>query len=279
MFCNKCNHSLPEDSEFCQYCGNKIETLIQEIEVEEVFADETTETIEVVLPDLESEVPEVLDENAKIQIEGTVKNLNENKKEKQVKNRFCKFCGGKIDAQSKKCSGCGKQYFKGIKFNRSLTTVWILSAVIFTSIIINIVQFVKLENLTETVESQINTINWQRGKMDLLNKKNDDYDTICKELSSGTIGYASNNFRSSESIIVVDKDETDRKFTLTANWTKGGTVYPSYSGNSARVSFDTNTWTTSTKMTIEPECEGVTVVEFSNNVDSKTFKMIIIVTD
>ncbi len=26
MKCNKCNHILPEDSEFCQYCGNKLES-------------------------------------------------------------------------------------------------------------------------------------------------------------------------------------------------------------------------------------------------------------
>lgn len=31
MICNKCNHKLPDDSKFCQYCGNKIETVVEPI--------------------------------------------------------------------------------------------------------------------------------------------------------------------------------------------------------------------------------------------------------
>ena len=43
--------------------------------------------------------------------------------------------------------------------------------------------------------------------------------------------------------------------------------------------FDQNSWKTSTTMTLKPQQEGYTVATFSNNVDSKTFSILIIVTD
>ena len=60
MKCYNCGLFLPDDSEFCQYCGKKIETeiSIQKNAVEEVVVDETTETAEIDLPDLGNSTPE-----------------------------------------------------------------------------------------------------------------------------------------------------------------------------------------------------------------------------
>ena len=284
MKCYNCGHLLPEDSEFCQYCGKKI---INELPLQD-NADEKNivesiginENVEVNSSNVKKTavqvIPSAIVKNPLVE---TVDDSQENNIKKKYRTKFCKLCGGQIDDHTKKCSGCGKQYFKGIKFNKFLMTIIVLSAIILISVIINIVQCIEIENLTDKVESQISTISSQKSRIDILDKKSSYYDTICRELSYGNIGYAANNFRVNESVIVVDKNETDRKFTLTANWTNGGNVSVSYSGYSAKVSFDNDSWTTSTKMTVKPKSEGITVVKFSNDVDSRTFKMIIIVKD
>lgn len=289
MKCYNCGHLLPEDSEFCQYCGKKIETeiSIQENAVEEVIvADETTETAGIDLPDLENATPEeALDAIIKIQAEETVKNLKLNsknqpnneedvdfglvpekpiytlalmsvdgereylnqlytengvkikwnrrgstsvngisgmidvydtflpsgepyktiyinmygakksekapvgftlnnveakrkkkkpKKEKKVKTKFCSRCGSVVDRETKICSGCGKKYFKGIKFTKFSITVIILSVVLLTSVIINFVQYTEIDylngrvnywsNQTDKLKDEVSDLEWEKTK-------------------------------------------------------------------------------------------------------------------
>lgn len=131
----------------------------------------------------------------------------------------------------------------------------------------------------KTISSQKNTISSQKTTISTLTKKAGYYDDICDELDSGDIGFAANNFKSDQSILIVRKNEKNRKFTLTANWSNGGTVSVDYSSYAAYVEFDSDSWYTSTTMTVVPRSVGVTVVTFTNNVNSDRFKILIIVTD
>ena len=375
MKCQKCGYSIPEDSEFCQYCGAHLESQL---------ASETVTTPAETLPPVESvsetasetaptePQPKVVQEESLMSrayrsyistdpeekrffeellgteelknayLEECERNQREYDKGARInfkqsytqfmgalhdeyfsapqtsheepvpaeepvapvtapiaektmvpnsneKHNFCKKCGSAIDPNTKKCSGCGKQYFNGKK----TVPIVLLSVLLIGSIGLNVMQYLQgqeasetvaaqttqIEELEKEVSTQKSTISSQKSQIADLEEKGGYFDTICKELSTGNIGYAASNFKASESVIVVDKNETNRKFTLTANWTNGGTVSTDYSGYSAWVNFDNDSWTTSTKMTIEPWQESVKTVTFNNDVDSKTFKILIIVTE
>ena len=137
----------------------------------------------------------------------------------------------------------------------------------------------KINELEATVEKHNKTISSQTKTISNLKPKADTYDNICAALKSGNIGAASNQFKVSESIIVVRKNENNRKFTLTTNWSGDGTVSVSYSSNAARVEFDKDTWYSSTTMTVKPRSVGATVVTFSTTAKPEPFKMLIIVVD
>ena len=204
------------------------------------------------------------------------------------------------------CPVVSKDVQKHTKFI-PLGIIILLSTLLIVSLIFNIIQGVqnnnlskvildkdsRIERLESTLKSKAAEITRLQGNVSELSteilerdktiasfsSKSKHYDAICKELSSGNIGYCADNFKSDVGIVTVKRTMKAKKFNLTAYWKKGGTVSVSYSGNSARVDFDNESWSRKTSMTIRPQRAGVTAVTFSNDVDSKKFKVIIIVTD
>lgn len=143
-------------------------------------------------------------------------------------------------------------------------------------------QNVQMMELDGKLSEQSKTISEHASEISKLTDRADFFDAICNFLSSGNVGYSSSNFRTDESIIVVKESETDRKFTLTANWEGGASVSYSYdsalSVRPATISFDSSSWKTSTTVSITPKYEGTVIVTFKNDVNSETFKILIIVT-
>ena len=261
MTCQNCGFRNPEGNNFCQNCGVRL------------VAPACTED----LPEATA-IPEV--PAAEFSAAESVRHM---------KKTFCSACGSEMEAKRKKCPVCGKRHsHAGFVVFIILLVVLLLAAAGVGTVLylygeeantIIAAQTTDIETLEDELSAQKSTNEDLRMQVAALSKKTGYYDTICRELLSGNLGYAANNFKSSESIIVVSKNQRERKFTLTANWPNGGTVTPNYAGSSAYVTFDNNSWTTSTTMTIMPQSEGVTVVTFTNDADANTFKILILVTE
>ena len=122
MICPSCNKNLPDDSEFCQYCGAKISlnNLQDNPQVQQQIAFDTLN------PNTTSIV------NDEIQLK------NKAKSKKQPKKRYCKICGGLIDNKTKKCTSCEKQYSR-IKIGKILIGLLITAVVavgIYTAVLL-----------------------------------------------------------------------------------------------------------------------------------------------
>lgn len=226
MKCHECGYIIPEDSEFCQYCGVKLEdasineqntednvnavceeksesnndiTFCEESDIEidkEIYVNEHEEvqteaiTQEILTCDgavqIKSETEEQEEESVEKNIAKKTDTIHKetskedvavitpplNKKTKKI--RYCKICGGLIDSERKKCTSCGKQFFK---FSKGIIKT-IVTIMLFVLLVgLNIFQYIFFAQTNKefaqsktTISTQKNTILKQKEEIEKLNE-------------------------------------------------------------------------------------------------------------
>lgn len=134
MNCSKCKNNIPDDSIFCPICGVNLESYKK------------------------NQIPDNSLESIESQKKGVVK--------------YCKKCGGEIIDSTKKCSKCGKQYFR-IPISRKKLIVFgyiFTLMVILGLVFLNIYQYI---NYTKINDNNINKITSQSTNIDVLHDRLD----------------------------------------------------------------------------------------------------------
>jgi len=134
---------------------------------------------------ISEKIPEIISENKEIIIEKAENNSSisepvvENvtaspekkvtvKKQKEPKIRYCKHCGNLIDNDSKKCTGCSKQYFR---ISKTAVLMSVLSLIIIASGTINIVQYQTIKDKSEEIPNDNTSSNIEEKIITVNDKK------------------------------------------------------------------------------------------------------------
>lgn len=99
------------------------------------------------------------------------KKQKKDKPPKEPKIRYCKLCSGLIDSDTKKCTSCGKQYFK-IKITKNIIVVSALSFVIAALGGLNIWQCVDRINAQSEIDSLNKTVSSKQQSISNLVEEN-----------------------------------------------------------------------------------------------------------
>ena len=86
------------------------------------------------------------------------------KTENKSRKKYCKYCGFLIDSESRKCTGCGKQYFRIFHLKISHIIIFSLLIIAIESLFFNINQKNSIKALKEEIKSVESELDFWKGK-------------------------------------------------------------------------------------------------------------------
>ena len=317
MKCPSCGETMPDNREYCQYCGWQLTNDSVHDAIDSEYKSESTGISE-------QENHQSITSNDSAEINDQQNNQSFNSSDsveindqqssqsamiesteettKPIKKKFCKYCGGLIDQSTKKCTACGKQFFVFPVKNALFVICAISITAAFIIIFYQRVTFsekerslqselseksqsiTSLESSNKTKDSTIDSLNSQISSLkDQVTDYKQDSETLSSIISflqNKNTGSASSKFKASDKIFVVDRFDTQTSFILTCDFPGFTNILTSKKGSSADIIFSQDRWYGSTtKLFINPSSVGTTVITFSNDQNTQTFKIMIIVTN
>lgn len=246
MKCPHCGLNLPDDSEFCQYCGNKLK--------------------------IETPVPEEIPARRTVRVQ-PVPSVRPRSVHPAPANPACE------PRQTSAVEKCAESAASTSQKSAGQWVVICLVLALLVSLAVNGIQYEHSQELEKTVSAQGDIVQSQKQELTEYKEKADSFDALCAELEHGNIGRASEGFYASEHVLVVSKDTKDRKFTLVTEGPETRNIEVQYSSTAAYIQFDEETWVGSTTITVQPRKLGVNVVTFLDTVTEESFKVLILVTE
>lgn len=252
MTCIHCGNSVPEDSDFCPYCGKKIEPPAP-LQPEEPAAPILEGEADA--PRKKSRLPVLILSALAVILLGM--------------NIFQFYTNYRLSASNTRL----ETQLSAINESPQLDQLSALEA--------------EIDALKTALSAAESTTSAKTDRIHELTTEKYQYIRELTDLQNAfdlirdsRVGYASENFHLNTGVVVLSSNDAPHRITLTAHWDKGGTVrYSNTNMPVAYVSIDNDEWYTSTPVTISPLSKGVNIVTFSNSADSDTFKLLIIVTD
>lgn len=205
MKCENCNRSIPNDSDFCQYCGFAIITQSKnEPNQETEFSPEDTK-------------------------------VENGASKKSYKTRFCKKCGASINLNTKICNGCGKQYFKiNVKFS-SNKIAGIFCILMFVTLIMGLIyQYQTISSLQSEVQVKANSITSLQGQLQSKQNQYDNLSDAYDELNEDNLDSLEKSLFLDSSIAFIVDNNTSVYHTYDCFNFKNATSYWAYNIEAAK---------------------------------------------